>query len=194
MNFSDRVNVNEKIEISNEVYLSPVLSDDIRQLPALLNDEGISMATMSIPHPYLTSDARAFVDQVKLFEQSTGIRKDYAIRTVSQGLIGGIGLLYQHGLESHRSELGYWLGRQWWGRGIMTQVLKVFSDEIFRQRKLVRLEAHVFEDNLASLRVLEKAGFSREGLLKDAFQKDGRLLSAYLYARIRANSQELLPA
>ncbi len=83
------------------------------------------------------------------------------------------------------ARFGYWLGEPWWGRGIMTAAAKATADFVLAHYDFVRLEAAVFAWNPASMRVLEKAGFEREGVLRQSVWKDGRIADAVLYARLR---------
>ena len=71
-------------------------------------------------------------------------------------------------------EIGYWLAKPFWGRGIMTAVVRTLCDYAFAEFGLVKISAHVFANNPASARVLEKCGFVREGLLRRHYHKDGQ--------------------
>ena len=106
----------------------------------------------------------AFLTGVMRFEKENQVQRDWAIRNKDGEQIGGIGLLFSHGLSAHRSELGYWLAKQYWNQGLMTAVVRKFSDHVFHSTKISRLEALVFEGNDASVRVLEKAGFEQATL------------------------------
>lgn len=100
-------------------------------------------------------------------------------------LIGGIGL---HGLDltqPHRIEIGYWLGKPYWNRGIVTHAVKAITDYAFRELGFVRITAHVFEFNPTSARVLEKAGFVFEGRLPKHYQKDGKIFDGLAYGLVR---------
>ena len=81
-------------------------------------------------------------------------------------LIGGCGFdSFQVG-KSHRAEVGYWLAKPLWGRGIMTAVVRRVCRHAFEEFGLVKITAHVFSHNPASARVLEKCGFREEGFLR----------------------------
>ena len=98
-------------------------------------------------------------------------------------IIGGIGLVYEDGTESHKSKLGYWIGAPYRGKGIMAIVLKGFVHYIFQNRTgLLRLEAHVFPNNISSQKTLEKNGFIREGYFKHYYRKDDEIKDAIQYA------------
>jgi RimJ/RimL family protein N-acetyltransferase len=81
------------------------------------------------------------------------------------------------------AEIGYWLGEEFWGRGITTEALNAVSNFAFSSFDLCRLYAHVFEWNMASARVLEKAGYTLEGRMKKSVTKDGKSIDQLLYAR-----------
>jgi [ribosomal protein S5]-alanine N-acetyltransferase len=83
------------------------------------------------------------------------------------------------------AELGYWLGENFWGGGIMTEAVAVFTDFCFNNFPLRRTYAEPFANNPASARVLEKAGFVFEARLKHNVIKDGKLLDSLLYAKTR---------
>src|SRR5690606_12348842 len=85
----------------------------------------------------------------------------------------------------HKAEIGYWLAKPWWGRGIMTAVVGKACEYAFSRWQLVRITAHVFESNIASARVLEKNGFEFERLLRKHHLKDGRFLDSRLFALVR---------
>ncbi|CAL8989670.1 unnamed protein product [Prunus brigantina] len=89
--------------------------------------------------------------------------------------IGAISVTSNSGNDRCRGELGYVLGSRYWGKGIVTQAVKLVADIIFKEwTHLERLEALVDVENVASQRVLEKAGFQREGVLRKYFILKGR--------------------
>ena len=104
----------------------------------------------------------------------------YAIE-VAGALVGGVGFT----LHGHRAVIGYWLGRPFWGRGLMTEVVRALTTHLARNHGVRRVEAKVFLFNPASARVLEKAGFALEGRLRKNHAVQGRLLDHLLYARVR---------
>jgi len=88
-------------------------------------------------------------------------------------------------VHRHTAELGYWLGEEFWARGVMTEAVGAFTDFCFDRFLLRRIYAEPFANNRASARVLEKAGFSFEGRLKNNVLKNGELLDSLLYARTK---------
>ena len=91
---------------------------------------------------------------------------------------GGVSL---HAAGDGVFELGYWLGRDHWLRGIMTCVIARFASEAMRVFRLRRLVAIAYSDNPASMRVLEKAGFKRAGIRKSSILERGEPLELVVY-------------
>ena len=131
------------------------------------------------PHPYTSSDARGFIDQVL----ATPPPSNFAI-DAGDGAVGGIGFVPGTDIERYSAEIGYWLGETFWGRGIVTEALSLVTDHAFVRFNLLRLFALPFADNLGSVRVLEKAGYTREGLLRRSSVKFGQPRDQLIYARI----------
>ena len=132
------------------------------------------------PSPYTLADAREFIAVAEQVPEGMllGIRYRGEV-------IGAVGL--EPGTDIHRrsAELGYWLAEPYWGRGMVTACVRRYVDFQFERSDLLRIYAEPFADNPASIRVLEKCGFSREGLLRQHAVKDGRVKDVLLYARIR---------
>jgi ribosomal-protein-alanine N-acetyltransferase len=132
------------------------------------------------PHPYTDADADAWFSHLAKRPRRTS----WAIEV--DGLaVGGIGADIDEGIWCRNANFGYWLGEPYWGRGIMTAAVRATASYALEQLDLVRLESPVFEWNPASMRVLEKCGFQREGVLRKSVSKDGQIIDAVLYARIR---------
>ena len=87
--------------------------------------------------------------------------------------------------RSHRCEIGYWLAKPYWGRGIMTAVVRAICRHAFDNLGLGKITAHVFSFNDASARVLEKCGFEQEGFLRQHYLKDGQLIDVKAYGLVR---------
>ena len=131
------------------------------------------------PHPYLMRDARKWVEG--------SIRKkiqidDFAI-VVEGKAVGGIGVKKLSGLHKGTMELGYWLGEGYWGRGIASQAASLVSAYAFRRHKPARLQAMVYSWNPASARVLIKAGFKREAVLRRHVSTGDQLADQWIFAK-----------
>jgi [ribosomal protein S5]-alanine N-acetyltransferase len=173
------------IEISGDMVLSRVNKKDKSSLIRYLNDFDIYKNTSNIPHPYTSKDALRWINHVKVKASQTGRLSNFAIRDGNLNLIGGIGFHLKYGIKSHKDEIGYWLAKDFWNKGIMTKVVKKFCEIGFAENNLLRIEAVVFENNLASARVLEKNGFTKEGLLRKYLIKDNFPVNAFLYSLIK---------
>jgi RimJ/RimL family protein N-acetyltransferase len=132
------------------------------------------------PHPYTDADADAWFD---LLDKTTP-RTHWAVE-VDGSAAGGIGIDRGEGVHARTARFGYWLGEPYWGRGVMSAAARATADYVFEHFDVARLEAPVFEWNPASMRVLEKCGFVREAVLRRSILKDGELIDAVLYARVR---------
>ena len=131
----------------------------------------------AFPYPYSLRDARAFI---------RAARKDRPERlfaiAVGSDAVGAIGFELHRDVERVSAEIGYWLGEAFWGRGITTVALRAVTDYAIRTHRLTRVYAVPFEWNHASFRVLEKAGYQREGRLRRSALKDGKVIDQLLYA------------
>ena len=122
------------------------------------------------PHPYGPADAEAWL----AFLASQPEPEGWAI-DVDGEAVGGIGLRRGVADFAHSAELGYWLGEAYWGRGLMTRVVRAVLPAVVARFGLIRVTAYAACANPASLRVLEKAGFAREGLMRARAIRDGEI-------------------
>lgn len=131
------------------------------------------------PHPYMRAHAVAFLRHAAEGEAQTNL----AIEVEGEAA-GGIGFVRGSDVERFSAEIGYWLGERCWGRGIVTEALTLVTLYAFRSCNLLRLFALPFADNVASARVLQKAGYVREGTLRCSSVKYGVRRDQHIYARI----------
>ena len=157
----------------------PWRPDDAESLVRHANNRKVWLALRDgFPHPYMIEDARKFLQATIKSEPITLFCVE-----VNGAAAGGIGIHLGIDVHRHTAELGYWLGEEFWGRSIMTEAVMAFADFCFKTFSLRRIYAEPFANNPASGRVLEKAGFTLEGRLKNNVIKDGELLDSLLYAR-----------
>jgi ribosomal-protein-alanine N-acetyltransferase len=133
----------------------------------------------AFPYPYCLRDAEVFVSHVIEADPVT----IFAIADKSEA-IGSIGLMLGKDVHRFTAEMGYWLAEPYWGKGIMTDAVQFLTTWAFRELKLHRLSAEPYATNTASHRVLEKAGFIREGVLRSSVFKDGKILDQFIYSQI----------
>lgn len=135
--------------------------------------------TDRFPHPYTEADADYWFTLLSRISEPT----HWAIE-VDNRAVGGIGVDLGGGVYAKSGYFGYWLGEPFWGRGIMTAAVRASSEYIMARFGLTRLESRVFEWNPRSMRVLEKCGFVREGVLRRSVYKDGALIDSVLFAKV----------
>jgi [ribosomal protein S5]-alanine N-acetyltransferase len=161
--------------------IRPWRLDDAESLATYANNRKIWLALRDLfPHPYTTQDAHEFLLRA-IGEQPT---TKFCIE-VSGRAVGGLGIHLGHDVHRHTATLGYWLGQDFWRRGIMTEAVAALTDFCFENFPLRRISAEVFANNPGSARVLEKTGFIFEGRLKNSIIKDGKLLDSLLYAKTK---------
>jgi RimJ/RimL family protein N-acetyltransferase len=155
-------------------------ASDLESLVRHANNRSVSITLRDrFPYPYTIEAGRAWLDAAATQAPPENLAIDVA------GLaVGGIGVIVGSDVHAHTGEIGYWLGEDYWGRGISTAAVTAFAPWAFRTFHLTRLFADVFSSNPASMRVLEKAGFVREGLLRQHVYKGGRYLDMVVYARL----------
>lgn len=171
----------------NLVTLRVPYTNDYREWSTL---RGESRAFLEPWEPRWTPDE---LDRTAWRLRISRYREDYAQGTAialfifeksSGKLAGGITLgNIRHGV-SQSGHVGYWIGERFGGRGLMTDAVKVVTSFAFDTLRLHRIEAACIPDNIRSIRVLEKAGFRREGLLRSYLRINGIWQDHYLYARI----------
>jgi RimJ/RimL family protein N-acetyltransferase len=162
--------------IEGGFYLDTPLRSDAPAVVEHLQCREIYENTLRIPWPYTLVDAEEWLAH-------TGAGNTFAIREPGGRLIGAAG--FHELTPAHKSEFGYWLARPYWGQGIMTRIVAALVRHAWDKMGLVRLTAEVFAHNAASMRVLAKNGFAREGLLRKQVLKDGKFIDAVLYALVR---------
>jgi [ribosomal protein S5]-alanine N-acetyltransferase len=173
------------LDVGNGIRLTDVRRSDKDALVELLNNREIHDRTLRIPFPYTASDAEQWLAGIDEAIKNNEPSFKWAIRDERDRLFGGIGF---DGLiigESHRAEIGYWLGQPFWNRGIMTAAVQTVCRHAFKDLGLAKITAHVFGFNDASRRVVEKCGFELEGCLRKHFVKDGQYLDVRAYGLIR---------
>lgn len=132
------------------------------------------------PYPYLRSDAMRWVQHA-----SHNLSETVFAIVVNNNAVGSIGLVPKDDVYRKSMEIGYWLGEEFWGHGIITEAVGAITQYAFERFDIVRVYADVFAWNTASMRVLEKNGYECEARLKKAVFKDGKISDALIYSKIK---------
>jgi RimJ/RimL family protein N-acetyltransferase len=156
----------------------PFQDSDARSIARHANNKNVWINLRdAFPHPYHTDDAIAFITMANSIDPPT----IFAIESDGHA-IGAIGFKVGKDVERISAEIGYWLAEPYWGRGIVTEVLRAVTNYALDTFRLKRIFAVPFEWNDASFRVLEKAGYIMEGRLINSAIKNGRIISQRMYA------------
>jgi len=128
------------------------------------------------------TDARFFI------ELALGGKLGYVwVIEWNETLTGVLSLQPQADVYRHSVEIGYWLGQPFWGRGIASSGVSLACAHAFEELGLHRIYAGIFAPNIASMKVLERNGFVREGIRQLAILKDGELHDEHLFALLKQN-------
>lgn len=174
-----------RLDFRNGFHLSGVQPNDKFALLEHFKAKEIYDSTLNIPYPYSEADADRWLSRRIENTQRQGKEVTFAVRKDDGEMIGAVGADSFEVGASHRAEIGYWLARPYWGRGIMTDAVRAYVRYAFDELKILRLTAHVLEFNLGSARVLRKNGFKLEGRLRKHFRKEEKLYDAYFFGLLK---------
>lgn len=151
---------------------------DINSLVHHANDYDIAKyLNDQFPYPYTKDCGRSFI-QMAALQKPTQI---FAI-DIDGKAVGALGIHIQDGVLRKNAEIGYWLGREYWGRGIMSLALPMVVDYAFKTFDITRIFARVFEGNAGSIHVLKKNGFKMEAKFEKTIFKNGVFFDEYIFA------------
>ena len=176
--------------LTRRLILRAFRMDDAPRVRALAGEREIAANTTNIPHPYEDGLAEVWIGSLaerRLRGQAVGfaveLRGDLdagSDDTLRPGeLVGAVGLELDQ--ENRQAELGYWIGKPYWGRGLATEAARAVLRYGFEKLCLNRIHAHYFAHNASSGRVLEKIGMVREGCRREHVRKWGRFVDVVLY-------------
>ncbi|MFA6098678.1 MAG: GNAT family N-acetyltransferase [Patescibacteria group bacterium] len=173
----------KKIKNKINYLLRPFKKSDYKILVRKINHRDIYRNTLHIPYPYKEQDAKKWITEIlrRYKSKSPG---SYNLAIEVDGEVSG-GISLKNIEKEHKAEIGYWLAREYWGQGIMSSAVADMTALGFKKFKLRKVYAYVFTRNKASLRVLVKNGFKKEGLLIQHTKKDGKLLNEFILAKYK---------
>lgn len=158
--------------------LRPWAMTDLDSLVESANNNNIAKFMMNkFPHPYTKEAGENFIG----FAMQGNPTNIFAIE-VDGKAVGGIGIHPASDVESYNAEMGYWLAEAYWGKGIITAAIQEMVAYGFQNFEINRIFARPFGTNLASQKVLQKAGFELEAVLKNTFFKNGEFQDEMIYA------------
>ncbi|HDJ32785.1 MAG TPA: N-acetyltransferase [Bacteroidetes bacterium] len=164
-----------------DLKLRSLRPQDAPILVELANNEKISINLRdAFPHPYTFKDALNFIGMCMECKPVNVFAIEWDGKYV-----GNIGIYPEQDVYRRSGEIGYFLGEPYWNKGIMTRAVRLAVEYGFGELDLVRIHTGVFEYNVASQRVLEKCGFVKEGVSREAVFKQGNLVDEIRYALLR---------
>ena len=169
---------------TERLILRPIEESDAPALFPLINDADVAAGMLTIPHPYPED---AYVPWIRKSREAMERREMYEMAIVLKetGLPVGACTFSNISWVHMNAELGYWLGKEYWGRGYTTEAVRSMLAFGFEELGLERTYACCFTDNAASARVLEKAGFKYEGCARHEYRKDDKFMDMLRYGIIR---------
>ncbi|MBI4439314.1 GNAT family N-acetyltransferase [Candidatus Woesearchaeota archaeon] len=165
------------------INLRHVKESDASSIKKHAGHRHVTRYTSNIPHPYTLGHAQRFIRTAK----RQHLKKEaahFGIESKADGeIIGMISLKLDR--KHKKAEVGYWLGREHWGKGFAKEALRMILDFGFKRLRLRRIYAYVMHPNRRSYGLLEKTGFKKEGRMKKDVIKEGREYDRLVYAILR---------
>lgn len=154
----------------------------IDSLAKYANNENLAWKLRnSFPYPYTAENAREFIGKCEKKEGKEQISRAIVIDGEA---VGCITMKFGQDVFCRSAEIGYWLGEPFWKKGIMTQAVIQLCEEAYMKYKLFRIQAEPAATNIASRKVLEKAGFELEAIRRKSLYMNGCIQDSYLYATV----------
>jgi len=169
----------------DNITLRPLDDDDKEQLALLANNKKVWDNLRDLmPYPYTIDNAIFFISLAKQEDPLL----TFAIEFDGQ-LAGIIGLFPQQDVYKKTAEIGYWIGEPFWNKGIATKAVKLMTDYAFDQLGFIRIHTGVFEYNLASMKVLEKCGYKKDGVFEKAIIKNDQVWDEHRFSIVKHGSR-----
>ncbi len=156
---------------------------DAPALAEILNDKKIhDNLCDGLPFPYTVKDAEEYISAMLSADKN----KSFAFAIICDGKVAGsVSVFRRDNIHRKTGELGYYLGEKYWNKGVTTAAVKAICKLVFENSDIIRIFAEPFARNGASCRVLEKSGFTCEGILKANAIKNGIVEDTKMYALIK---------
>ena len=154
----------EVITRTQRLWLRRLQADDAALIQPLADNWEVAKQTVNLSFPFNMAEARHFVERAMLAADAGRESVFALVRQEDLALLGLIGLV----LDVAPLEAGYWLGQEHWGRGYASEALQATLEYSRQSLNCRRVDAAVFEENTASIRVLTKCGFAYQ----DCWEED----------------------
>ena len=168
---------------TERLSLRTISHSDLDDIYAIFSDPEV-MRYWSTPPLSTKQAAGDLITEInESFQRRISLK--WGISLPSASVLIGTATLFQPDFTNHRVELGYALGRRYWGQGYMGEALDAVLNYAFSELEMHRIEADVDPRNASSIRMLERLGFQREGYLRERWQVNGEIQNALFYGLLR---------
>lgn len=168
---------------SKYFILRPWRENDAEHLAAVADNKKIFDGLRDgFPHPYTLQDAKNWIEIA--ISQNGPITKLFAIE-VDGKAVGSIGIVLKEDVYRKSCEIGYFIGEDYWNRGIVTEAIRIITHYIFNTFDVIRISAEPYANNTGSRRALEKAGYRCEAVLNSSVIKNGQIMDSCIYSLLK---------
>lgn len=165
---------------SGNIKLRPLLISDAERMVELANKEKISRNLRDgFPNPYTLADAENFLAKFTNQDPVTFFGIEY-----NGQYVGNISLVAGQDVYRKSAEIGYFIGEPFWNKGIVTAAVNFITEYGFKQLGIVRIHTGVFEYNTASMRFLEKCGYTKDAVFRKSIIKQNKIWDEIRYSKI----------
>lgn len=155
---------------------------DAEELALIANNKKIFDNLRDLfPYPYALRDAEAFIGMAN----QQGKKSILLAVEIDGKVAGSTGIMFKEDIYRKNAEIGYFLGEKYWGKGHMTEAIRVLTAYIFQNFDIIRIYAEPFADNIGSRKALEKAGYKCEALLKNFVIKNNVVKDSCVYSILK---------
>ncbi|AZQ64923.1 N-acetyltransferase [Flammeovirga pectinis] len=161
-----------------KITLRKLEFSDCQRMIDLVNNKNITKNLLDrFPIPFTFKHAHRFIENTKTSQSATVFGIEY-----KGEYVGNIELMHGQDVYRKGAIIGYFIGEEYWNKGIASAAVKMMVDYGFKYLDFVKISALVFDKNIASQKVLEKAGFKVEGIFRKAVFKNEEYLNEIHYA------------
>jgi RimJ/RimL family protein N-acetyltransferase len=167
---------------SKLVRLRQLRHKDMQTMARLVTEQVVRYL-VHVPYPYEIEDARRFINRSR---RNFQLKKEqtFAIELVGNSSLVGVISLQKIDRINKNAQISYWIGKRYWNLGISTESVNLLIHYAFCVLRLHKVYANVLDTNIASIRVLEKNGLKKEGVLKHSLYKDDKFHDVVLYYKL----------
>lgn len=167
---------------SENIILRQLKNEDASALAQLANNKKVWDNVRDIlPHPYTIEDAVSFINLTKNESPQVSFAIEY-----DGAFCGMIGLVPQKDVYRKTAEIGYWLGEPFWNKNIASEAVKLTTKYGFDELGFIRIHTGIFEYNIASMKVLEKNGYVKDGIFKKSIFKNDKIWDEHRYSKTKS--------